>query len=142
MVHRSSGAVANHERLCDSVTTACLRSSAPYILRLLFQASGSHGSTYKNVESSSRHSIRSLPHTLNTMGILFSAKFDPSRDLLDLTSRVVIVTGGNVGRYSTIKHLARYGARVSHVIERRLELTVRLFSCRYIWHHDRRKRFQ
>jgi NAD(P)-dependent dehydrogenase (short-subunit alcohol dehydrogenase family) len=50
------------------------------------------------------------------MGILFSKKFDPSTDLSDLKGKVVIVTGGNVGiGYSTIKHLARCGARVSIV---------------------------
>ncbi|PPQ67330.1 hypothetical protein CVT26_007251 [Gymnopilus dilepis] len=44
---------------------------------------------------------------------MFSKKFDPTRDLNDLTGKVAIVTGANVGiGYSTVKHLARKGAKV------------------------------
>ncbi|KAJ7505252.1 NAD(P)-binding protein [Mycena galericulata] len=42
-----------------------------------------------------------------------SKKFDPYNDIVDLSGRVVIVTGGNVGiGYSTVKFLARRGAKV------------------------------
>jgi NAD(P)-dependent dehydrogenase (short-subunit alcohol dehydrogenase family) len=59
------------------------------------------------------------------MGILFSKKFDPSTDLPDLTGKVVIVTGGNAGiGYSTIKHLARRGAKVSPLLENEGDCTL------------------
>jgi NADP-dependent 3-hydroxy acid dehydrogenase YdfG len=76
------------------------------------------------------HPIRTigskLPNNLDTMGVffsglvrhimgkLFSENFDPSTDLPHLTGKVMVVTGGNTGvGYSTIKHLARRGAKVS-----------------------------
>ncbi|TFK35281.1 hypothetical protein BDQ12DRAFT_700078 [Crucibulum laeve] len=49
---------------------------------------------------------------------LFSKSFDPSTDLVDLTGKVIIVTGGKLSPvglvigYGTVKHLARKGAKV------------------------------
>lgn len=46
------------------------------------------------------------------MGI-FSKSFDPVTDLPDLSGKVILITGGNAGiGYSTVKHLARRGAKV------------------------------
>ncbi|KAJ7811369.1 NAD(P)-binding protein [Mycena leptocephala] len=48
------------------------------------------------------------------MGNLHSSKkFNPSKDIVDLSGRAAIVTGANVGiGYSTVKFLARRGAKV------------------------------
>ncbi|KAF8970394.1 hypothetical protein BDZ97DRAFT_1902081 [Flammula alnicola] len=43
----------------------------------------------------------------------FQKKFDPAKDLPDLSGKVVIVTGANTGiGYGTVKHLVRKGAKV------------------------------
>ncbi|KAG1724483.1 NAD(P)-binding protein [Suillus lakei] len=42
----------------------------------------------------------------------FSKSFDPVTDLSDLSGKVILITGGNAGiGYSTVKHLARRGAK-------------------------------
>ncbi|KAI0339168.1 NAD-P-binding protein [Trametopsis cervina] len=44
---------------------------------------------------------------------LFSTGFNPEKDLLDLTGKVIIVTGGNAGiGFTAIQHLVRRGAKV------------------------------
>ncbi|KAF9016162.1 NAD(P)-binding protein [Hymenopellis radicata] len=55
---------------------------------------------------------------LDAHGQLFSS-FNPSHDLLDLTGKVIIVTGSNTGvGYSTVKHLARKGAKALKALDR------------------------
>jgi NAD(P)-dependent dehydrogenase (short-subunit alcohol dehydrogenase family) len=55
--------------------------------------------------------------------MVFTKKFDPS-ELSDLTGKVAIVTGGNVGLgYATVRHLARRNAKVNPVVDARKSLS-------------------